>query len=266
MKTITKAILGVFAVIIVVLLVQHAYVHMPEPETVQSGKSEVTIPENGYEAASVITREGNVITLYRITSDEYYFRPGISTNLYEQFQWYDEIRYRSAGEHITNIDLTNRAYRLINGEASFSWDKKYWTSTKPIKIDKAITEAKRLKKELKDEDLNITFLTKDGETVNYRYTILNPKKYIIPYGAEVYTRFGRKGAVEGIDPDYGGFLGMESDAAYFTRYTHLGIFAIDVYEICQKPIEGCISDVIQNPEKYGYPKEAIGPKYEVLGH
>ena len=264
MKTITKAILGVFAVIIVVLLAQHAYVHMPEPETVQSGKSEVTIPENGYETASVITREGKVATLYRITSDEYYFQPGSVT--YEQFQWYDEIRYRSIGRHITDIDLTNRQYRLLNGIASFDGHEKYWTSKKPIKIDKAITEAERIEKELKDEDLKITFLTKDGETVNYRYTILNPEKYIIPYAAEVYTTMGRQGDVKGIDPDCGGFAGMESQPAYYTRYNHIGIFEIHVYEICQKPIEGCISDVIQNPEKYGYPKEAIGPKYEVLGH
>ena len=263
-----KTLVGLIAIAAIVVVVMFSgcveeEVTPPEPETVQSGKSEVTIPENGYETASVITRKGSEITLYRITSDEYYFRPG--SNLYEQFQWYDEIRYRSAGEHITNIDLTNRHYRLINGGASFSWNKKYWTSTKPIKIDKAITEAKRLEEELKDEDLKITFLTKDGENVNYRYTILNPEKYIIPYDAEVYTT-GRQGDVKGIDPDFGGFAGMESEAAYFTRYTHLGIFQIDVYEICQKPIEGCISDVIQNPENYGYPKEAIGPRYEVLGH
>ena len=41
---------------------------------------------------------------------------------------------------------------------------------------------------------------------------------------------------------------------------------ISGYEICQKPIEGSISDVIHNPEKYGYPNETICSRRDFLGH
>ena len=242
MKTIIKVILGVFAVSIVVLF--------------------ANMPESGYKTASAITTQGDKITLYKITSDEYYLRP--KSNLYEEIQLYGEIRYKPAGKYITTIDLTGR-YRLSNGRASFNYNNKYWTSTKPIKIDKAIAEAEILEKELEDEYLEITFFTEDGETVNCRYSILDPEKYIIPYGAEVFTSMGREGTVKGINPGYGGFAGMGSVPAYFTTYTNMGIFQISVYEICQKPIEGSISDVVHNPEKYGYPNETICSRRDLLG-
>ena len=242
MKTIIKVILGVFAVSIVVLF--------------------ANMPESGYKTASITTIEGDEITLYKITSDEYYLRP--KSSLYEENQLYGETIYTPVGKYITNIDLTGGGYRLSNGHASFKWNR-YWTSTKPIKIDKAIAEAEILEKELKDEYLEITFFTEDGETVNYRYSILDPEKYIIPYGAEVFTSMGRCGTVSGIDPDFGGFAGMGRVPAYFTAYTHLGIFQISVYEICQKPIEGSILDVVHNPEKYGYPNETICSRRDLIG-
>ncbi|MFA7171700.1 MAG: hypothetical protein WC180_06940 [Candidatus Paceibacterota bacterium] len=246
-------------VLMIALLIMTLTVGCAEMQTSQPG-------ESGYETITIVTKNGENRPLYKITSDEYYFQPGSA--LYEEVPYYDRKGYEPVGRHITYIELTGEeftcdGYRLSDGIMSEYYHETYWTSKKPIKIDEAIAEAKRLDEQF-EEDLEVIYLTKDGETVESRYIISDFETYIIPYEAEVYTITGSLGTIKGIDPLFGGFAGRETGPAYFTRTNYIGTFGTGAgYEITKEPIRGNISDVIKNPEKYSYPKEAIGKQSDV---
>jgi len=245
--------------------------------------------EAGYEVQTRYTEEGEVIHYYNITSDGYYFKPG--SRLYEEVPFYDKTTFKTVFRTISYIELTSEGftrngYRLQNGNIMGDIiHERYFASEEPIKIDLAIAAAKRLDEQFKEEGLDTIYLTKDGETVEPYFIVLDLEEYVLPYGAMVGYRHpstghqGYLGRIEGIDPsfkpgEYGEVRGaepneldrIEKKPAYFTDSFIIGTSKTEYkFEVSEKPIKGNISDVIQNPEKYGYPKESIGkmPKNEV---
>ncbi len=250
---------------------------------------EMAQPEEvGYDIQTRYTKEGEQIHYYNITSEGYYFKPG--SRLYLEHPYYDKTVFKSIHGLVPSIEVSGEGIPTSKPRTTYCpWDsdvcQDLFSTEKPIKIDKAIAEAKRLDEQFKKEGFIVNYRTKDGETVK-PFFIVNREEYIIPYGAEVGYRDliyyqGSLGPVMGIDPDFtyseivtlgGGDIGdikdehlaaSERRPTYFTKFdlhdsALIGTFpSAYIFESSEKPIKGKLSDVIQNPEKYGYPKESI---------